>query len=281
MKSYRLYLMALSLLVIFMITNKVTIDPFIIIENSPLIFCALSTMLCLAMGKLDWSMGTIVAFSGIASLLSQHETGSLLCAYLGGLTAGFIIGGINGWMIGILRWPSLLATFGTFLVFSRINNFITYQKYFTDALASLSPINTSDSLKWLYGLLLFWLLVLIFVLKFSKLKLYTIAIGEDLAQALRFPEEPKVIIVMVYVLQGLTAGLTGTCLVQYQVQNVYQNHELLPLLALGACCCAGMKLKGGRPPIFKLACTLGIFLCCIQLFEFWSQSPYFAPWLNF
>lgn len=240
-----------------------------ILFYSPFILCSFSYVLCLAMGKLDWSMGAIVGFAGIAHLTSTLETNNLYCGYLAGILVGIIVGAINGWMVGILKWPSLLATLGTMLVLNPTNQFLLQQEKLSRAVETYLN-NHSNTTALPLALLIGWFGVLLVVLKFTKLKLYTIAIGEDHFQALRFSENPKVIIVLVYILQGMTAGLTGACVVGFQPRHGYASYETLPLLVLTAGLIGGMKLKGGgRPSLINLFYAIGIVLC---LLTWWTHG---------
>ena len=234
-----------------------------ILFYSPFILCSVSYLLCLAMGKLDWSIGAIVVFAGIAQLTSTFETNNLYCGYLAGLLAGMILGAINGWMVGILKWPSLLATLGSMLVLNYINQFFLQQKKMSlvmEYYLKSHPHELALPCVFLIGGLIF----LLIIIKTTKLKLYAMAIGEDHVQALRFSENPKVIIVLVYIIQGMTAGLSGACLVAIEPMRVYVTYETLPLLVLAAGLLGGMRLKGGgRPSLIKLFYAIGIVLCIL------------------
>jgi simple sugar transport system permease protein len=220
------------------------------LSEGPLIILSFLVSLCLAAGRMDWSIGVTLMFSYQCSLMSFSETQSHLAGWIGGGIAGLIIGIVNGWMIGFLGLHSLIATLGTSLLFQNIT--VLLQKATTTQLLGEQQTNT-----WVGAQQTLWgsisigcgIILSFCILTFSNLKLYACSIGSDPHQFRRWAERPAIIITGIYTLIGLFAGCCGSLLQLAKVSyaDVSNTSHLLPLSVLSVCLLSGMSFKGTRP----------------------------------
>ncbi|MFN3607221.1 MAG: ABC transporter permease subunit, partial [Cypionkella sp.] len=74
---------------------------------------ACTMMFCLAARDFDLSVGSIVAFTGMAAVMASNATGSIVLGILAALVCGFGVGFINGVVIAKFRINALITTLAT------------------------------------------------------------------------------------------------------------------------------------------------------------------------
>jgi ribose transport system permease protein len=67
-------------------------------------------------GGIDLSVGSVMGFAGLISAMLLRFSGNILLAVAGGLTAGVVIGLLNGLMVTKARLPPFIATLGMLLM---------------------------------------------------------------------------------------------------------------------------------------------------------------------
>lgn len=242
----------------------------------PLILLSISTALCLAMKRLDWSMGPTVYSASLCANLSYLETGSITCGVLGGVIFGLLTGMFNGCLIGRLRLHSLLVTLGMALLsehFQILNkNWISApqrEQHQVQALETWSNIihHPSSFIALTLSFLIFLALFLVFLGR-SNLLLYAVAIGSDERQTWRLPEKVSVVIFSCYLLQGFVAGIAGVMFswTQPYLETSQHGHGL-SLAILSSCLLGGMSFEGSRPHFPSLTCGIGIVITGGLIFE--------------
>ena len=118
-----------GVLVLILVTFALSIARFASVSNlltlglqvSTLAIVAIGVTSVFVVGELDISTGAIVSLAGVVSavLLSKGQSATL--AILIGLGVGIAFGVANGVLVGYLRVPALLATFGTSVIALGIN----------------------------------------------------------------------------------------------------------------------------------------------------------------
>ena len=129
-----------------------------IARNSALLgIFALGAMVVIIAGGIDLSAGSMIAFSGticatITLLLAPKEVVSLrpvglpivICAMMGAIAAGFLIGTLHTWLITSIRLPPFIATLSTLVGLRSFARALC--EYVTDAVggAKSSQIYVND-----------------------------------------------------------------------------------------------------------------------------------------
>ena len=73
---------------------------------------AVGTTFVLSAAEIDLSFGSIVALSAVVTALILQNTEQIFLSVLGGLSAGILVGFINGFFVGYVKIPSFLVTLG-------------------------------------------------------------------------------------------------------------------------------------------------------------------------
>lgn len=78
--------------------------------------CAFGECMVIITGGIDLSVGSVMAFSGLLSSMLMVQNIPILFSILAGVSAGAVIGLVNGLMITRGKLPPFIATLGTLLV---------------------------------------------------------------------------------------------------------------------------------------------------------------------
>ena len=69
-------------------------------------------------GMIDLSAGAVMAFAGVASVMTYKSTGNLLLALLVGIAVGVACNLVNAFLVATLRTPAFIVTLGMMLMAS-------------------------------------------------------------------------------------------------------------------------------------------------------------------
>ncbi len=177
----------------------------------------------------------------------DQTTATLLLAGLAGaLFAGLAIGLVNGFVVGYMKVPPLLATLGTLVaglgVAQLMQNGVNIATY------ALAPVATGQLIPAVPNLILIALVVVasgIVLLQFSVFGRHTYAIGSNEEAARRVGLKVERHLLKVYTLGGLTAGLGGYLSVAYFSTTSIAGHSTDNLQAITAVALGGTSLFGG------------------------------------
>ncbi|MGL4766845.1 MAG: multiple monosaccharide ABC transporter permease [Formosimonas sp.] len=122
-KHFSMYAVLILIFVAFgLMTDFVNFTPRnitnLVIQNSYILILAIGMVLVIITGKIDLSVGSVVAFTGATSaLLYNWSNGNMLVAVLGALLAGALIGAFQGYWVSYLKVPAFIVTLGGMLGF--------------------------------------------------------------------------------------------------------------------------------------------------------------------
>ena len=209
---------------------------------------ACTMMFCLAARDFDLSVGSTVAFAGMAAVMASNASGSILIGIAAALACGAAVGFVNGFVIAKFRINALITTLATMQIVRGlalissdgravgINDPNFYQLALSKLLGVPTPI---------------WVLVVLFVIfgfvlnrtVFGK---NTLAIGGN-------PEASRLAGVSVdrtriwiFALQGLVCGIAGILLASRITSGQPNAAVGLELSVISACVLGGVSLAGGR-----------------------------------
>ncbi len=231
-----------------------------------LIGCIASTMmLVLALGEVDLSVASIVAFSGVAAALVTTGLHSAFAGVLAGIAAGALVGLVNGTIVAAFRINSLIATLATM----EIVRGLAYITSSGDAVIvgeqSFFEIGASA---WMGLSAPIWVNLGIFVL-FGWLLNYTVfgrnvlAIGGNGEAARLAGLSVTRIRIVVFLLQGAVSGLAGVLLASRMSLGDPKTSIGLELGVISACVLGGVSLSGGVATISGV--IVGVLIMgCVQ-----------------
>jgi ribose transport system permease protein len=173
---------------------------------------------------------------------AQH----LLVALAGSLLAGLLLGLVNGFAVGYMGIPPLLATLGTLGAGLGVANLM--QGGVNTATYVLNPVATGQVVPGLPNLILIGLVVVILgaaTLHLSVFGRHTYAIGSSEEAARRSGLKVERHLLKVYTLGGLTSGLAGYLSVAFFSTTSLAGHSTDNLQAVTAVALGGTSLFGG------------------------------------
>lgn len=253
-KFYRAYALLLALLIIvvfFSIANPNFLVPInilnILTQTAVNGILAIGVTYVILTKGIDLGLGSYVAFTGVvAALFAQGEV-NILVAILMGLIAGALIGTINGVIITKGSVAPFIVTLGMMTIVRGAALVISGGR----PISGLSPSFNSISTLKIMGIplpviiLLFVFLVSLFLLNKTTFGRYIYAVGGNEEAAHASGIRVNKVIVSVYIIAGLFAGIAGivqASRISTGQPNIGVGYELD---AIAAVVIGGTSLMGG------------------------------------
>lgn len=233
---------------------------------------AVGMTMVIVTGGIDLSVGSLVALSAVLTgvLIRDYgggasaSAGSLVLCSLGGILACGLIGGISGLLVTRFSLPPFIATLGIM----RVAYGLAYE-----CSKGLSIYEIPVSFVWLgRGADLFLIpnavvfMALVYavahvLMSHTTFGRYVYAVGGNLEAARLSGVRVKRVLVTVYVVSGLTAGLGGV-IVTSQLKSSSPTYGLgYELLVIAAVVVGGTSLSGGSGKI--LGTLIGAFIIAV------------------
>ena len=225
---------------------------------------ASSMMLVLALGEVDLSIASIVAFAGVVGSVAANTLGAPL-GILCGILAGGAIGLFNGVVVAWFGINSLIATLATMEAVRGL----AYIASGGDAVPIMAPaffgLSAASFLGFTTPVWIMFLsfVVLGFVLNRTVFGRDVLAIGGNV-EAARLAGIPVTRLrIGVFALQGLLAGLAGVLLTSRMGLGDPKTSIGLELAVISACVLGGVSLSGGIATISGV--VVGVLIMgCVQ-----------------
>lgn len=231
---------------------------FFSLDNSAHIFNAAAIIGILAVGQsfplisggFDLSQGAIASLSGAvtASLLSRYNL-PIPVAVAGGLSAGLLLGAVNGLLISRVRINPFVATLGTQTAFLGLTNVYTNNQPLSlgSQRQEFRVLSYGDflGLSWAALLFLALIVVLFFVLRFTPYGQHLYALGgsEEATRLAGLPVDRLKF--RAYLLSGLFAAMGGMVMIARAGQASPVAGVGYELDSLASCIVGGIALGGG------------------------------------
>jgi ribose transport system permease protein len=210
------------------------------------------TMLLIA-GEVDLSVGASLAFSGCVAMDVTNRTGSVALGALAGILFGGLVGLFNGLVVTRLKVNSLIATIATMMILQGGVFLYTreavqnkhQQPAFTEiSTGYLGPI----PLPVILAALVFAAAYV--VLRYTTFGRYIYAVGANARAARLSGIQPERLKLIVFVVTGLLAGLTGLILASLMNTGQPTAGRGFELTVIAAVILGGTSLLGGRGTLF-------------------------------
>jgi ribose transport system permease protein len=227
------------------------------------VLLASGVTMMLAAGMFDLSLGAnLILTSVVGALLLAHLTnshtlrasaGAIILTLVVCLVVGAVVGAVNGFLITFLRINSLIATLGMLGICTGLAYVIAHGSDITGVATNIqSGFGLGTVLKIPYPALVavLVLLVLWFVLRYTRYGARTLALGSNRTSAERAGLRVRAHLISLTVLGGALAGLAGFIdISRFDTTNT-SGHTLDALAALTAAVVGGTALQGGRATMF-------------------------------
>jgi len=227
------------------------------------------TMVIITAG-IDLSVGSLIALSAVIATSVMKRMGGLeasnwavLVGFVAGMLACGLVGGLGGFLVAQFRVPPFITTLGIMMMARGLAFLIT---------GGFSIYQVPKGLSWLGQGRLFGipntvlLLAVLYVaahifMSHTRLGRYIYAVGGN-EQAARLSGVPvKFVIVFVYVISGLAAGLGG-CIQASQLNTGTPNMGVMfELYVIAAVVVGGTSLAGGTGRVFGT--LIGAFIISV------------------
>lgn len=209
---------------------------------------AVGLTVVLLLGKLDLSVGSILALSGIAAIGLQPQLGQFGAAAIGVLV-GLLAGVLNGFLVVVLQINSLVATLASMIFLRALCHFMTDSNPIsgTDPLFGLAvsrSLGGTFSLRTFIFLIAVVLLFLWLTYTVAGRHVYAVGSNEDAATASGIRSGGYIF--GAFIFSGLMSGLAGVMqsLATNTGSPVFGN--AIALTAIAAVVIGGTRLEGGR-----------------------------------
>lgn len=183
----------------------------------------------------------------------------LLVGLAGSLLAGLLIGVVNGFTVGYMRIPPMLATLGT--LGAGLGVALLMQNGVNIATYALNPVATGHFIPSVSNLVLIALVVVVIGyvgLHYTVFGRHTLAIGSNEEAARRVGIKVERHLLKVYVVGGLASGFAGFLSVAYFSTTSVAGHSTDNLQAITAVALGGTSLFGGVANI--LGSVIGVWI---------------------
>jgi len=226
---------------------------------------ATTMMMVLALGEVDLSVASIVAFSGVVAAMVTTTSGSVTIGVLVGIAAGAAVGAFNGFVVARFGINSLIATLAAM-------EFVRGLAYITSGgdavMISVAGFFDLGSASFLGLTLPVWTMIVCFlifgvVLNMTAFGRNTLATGGNSEAASLAGVNVRRLKIMVFALQGLVAGVAGVLLTSRMGLGDPNTSQGLELAVISACVLGGVSLSGGVASITGV--LVGVLVMgCVQ-----------------
>jgi len=242
-----------------------------IIQQSAIIgITGIGASLVILTGGIDLSVGSVIAFVGIAGGMMLKAGWALPMVVIACMGIGILIGVFNGYFVSFGKVPAFIVTLGSMQIFRGFTKVLTDGKPvsgFEDSLANLTSYKIFGVPILVYYVFLLYAII-IFVACKTKFGRRVYALGGNPNAAKLSGVKIKQIELATYALAGLFSAIGGICLLSrlaYADPNAGSGYEMD---AIAAAVLGGIALSGGKGKVGNTlvgALVLGILKCGLQV----------------
>jgi len=199
-------------------------------------------------GGIDLSIGSVLAASAMAALIVSLDPGYAALAIPAALVVGLGFGLVNGALIAAVRLPPFIVTLGALTAIRGCARLLGKDTTVFNADLGYAVIGNGSlfGIPWLVIIALGIVLASWFVLRHTVLGVYIYAIGGNPDAARLAGVKVGSVLVFVYAVSGLTAGLGGVMAsARLYAANGLQLGQSYELDAIAAVILGGTSFVGG------------------------------------
>ena len=235
---------------------------FLLLDVAAIMLIALPLSMVLISGEIDLSVASTVGLSNVVLGVLYASGWPVAVAALGAIAVGVVIGAVNGFLVTVVKLPSLAVTLGTLALFRGIAVGLLGTESVTDFPVDLKALANANIPAT--GVPLIMIAVAVFALAFGWL-LHLTPFGRGVFVMGRNREVAEFSGVRVgrskfllFLLTGVMASLAGIYYTFRYGSARGDNAEGLELAVLAAVLLGGVSIFGGRGSIFGV--LVGVLL---------------------
>ncbi len=249
---------------------------------TPLILLAMGQAVVIIAGGLDMSCGTSMALMlcVMTRIMNPEQPFSGITALVVGLLVAVAIGLINGFAVGYLRLPAVIATFATSYAWLGTALFVTptpggKQVAWFKAFYDMKQVPGLEALGNVLPTALLWILlacVIWYIISRTRTGRYIYAVGSDAENAYASGINTAKIQTIAYVINAVFLYFAA---VYYAGQNgAGSAHfgDTLTLQAIAAAVVGGIAMSGGRGNVY-LAIAGALIMSFVSKIIFFADIP--------
>jgi ribose transport system permease protein len=221
---------------------------------------ALGMTMVIISGGIDLSVGSVLAVAGLFGTMAIKAGYSIPAGIAIGIASGALCGLLNGVMITRLQISPFIVTLGTLGAYRGLALVVSKGLPVHDIPPEFSFLGDGTLLGLPFSL---WIvavcaMVVHFVLENTKLGRYAFAIGSNTSAAYYSGVPIKTILISVYTISGLLAGLAGMIEASRLVTGQPTAGQGYELQAIAAVVIGGGSLQGGEGSV--VGTLIGAFI---------------------
>ncbi len=215
-------------------------------QQSVTIIVALGEMALIICGALDLSAGSVIAFSGVLSVMSYKATGSMLLAFAVAILISLFINFLNGIMVTKFKAPAFIATLATQMIARGAALYITNGQnvyeigdYTVVGQGSLGPV----PIPVVFMLVIF--LIVAYLMHHTRWGRSTYAVGGNAEAANASGINTNMVIMKAYLLHGVLVGIAAVLFMSRVNGGLPAGADGYEMDALTATIVGGTSFTGG------------------------------------
>lgn len=219
----------------------------ILIQSAITIVIASGATLVIASGGIDLSVGSVLCLSGILMAMSVKAGLPAWLSILLGLSAGVLMGAVNGFLIGVVKITPLIATLASLSVIRALAYIITDARPIYGFPMSIRVFGTGylGPIPYAFILAVVVALLLLLVIKRTRIGRYTLAIGGNEEAARLSGVNIWKTKIVIYALAGLCAAVASLILTARLNAAEALAGSGMEMEAIAAAVIGGASLAGG------------------------------------
>jgi ribose transport system permease protein len=224
----------------------------ILMQVSIIGIVALGMTVVMLSGGIDLSVGSVLVFVGVISVLALNATGSIFVAILTALLVGSFAGFLNGLMVAKGRIASFIATLGMMASARSIALYIAEGGSISGEVSGFTAIANTDL--WIFDfpvIIFFFMTALVYILMHkTRFGRYVYALGSNEKAALLSAIRVDRVKIGVYSLAGLLVSVAA--IIETSRLNSISSSSSgvqYELDAIAAVIIGGTRMTGGRGKI--------------------------------
>ncbi|CAG9623137.1 ABC transporter permease [Sutcliffiella rhizosphaerae] len=224
----------------------------ILMQVSIIGIVALGMTVVMLSGGIDLSVGSVLVFVGVISVLALNATGSILIAILTALIVGSFAGFLNGLMVAKGKIASFIATLGMMAAARSIALYIAEGGSISGEVAGFTAIANSDLWIFDFPVIIFFVMTALVYILMHKTRFgrYVYALGSNEKAALLSAIRVDRVKIAVYSLAGLLVSVAA--IIETSRLNSISSSSSgvqYELDAIAAVIIGGTRMTGGRGKI--------------------------------
>lgn len=239
---------------------------------------ALGMQLMIVSGGFDLSVGAVAAASGCAAAAVSLQAG-VVPGILAGLAIGLVVGATNGFLIAKAGINPFVATFGTQAVVMGLTWAATDARPLTMLPGGWIDLGLFDIAGVAFPSLVFiiGIIVLLFVLRKTLFGQHIYAVGSNKEGSRRAGIKVNTVLIAVYTIGGLCAGVAGLLLVTISGIGNPTAGQQWALMSIAAVIIGGTPLTGGVGGLSSSIIGVLVLTVLTNALNLYSVSAYWQP----